>query len=326
MKKGVLDSKLMINDQLFEKVLIEPIKNGADKLLIVSGFASPAMVLHHFEEVKRIDKKIEVHLIAGMYIKEGLPKSTHIGFTKLLTEDYSPFFKCSYIFQNKPVHSKVYVWLKECNPFKCYIGSANYTQNAFFLNNREVLTENKPVEGFDYFNSLIDDSIYCNHIDIEKYFVIFDEKKYPNLSKRRTDIIQNEESGLPSLKISLLTSREEIGIHSGLNWGQREGRNQNQAYIPLKKDVYQTDFFPPRKIHFTVRTDDDKILICSRAQDSGKAIHTPHNNSLLGEYFRYRLNLANGQFVEKEDLVRYGRTDVDFYKIDDENYYMDFSV
>lgn len=58
----------------------------------------------------------------------------------------------------------------------------------------------------------------------------------------------------------------------------------------------------------------------------GAGIETPHNNSLIGEYFRNRLGLPNGAFVKKEDLIRYGRTDVTFYKIDDENYYMDFSV
>ena len=79
-------------------------------------------------------------------------------------------------------------------------------------------------------------------------------------------------------------------------------------------------------MHFTINTDDNKTLIATRAQQNGKAIHTPHNNSLIGEYFRMRLGLPNGAFVQKEDLIRYGRTDVDFYKIDDETYYMDFSV
>jgi hypothetical protein len=79
-------------------------------------------------------------------------------------------------------------------------------------------------------------------------------------------------------------------------------------------------------MHFTINTDDNKTLIATRAQQNGKAIHTPHNNSLIGEYFRMRLGLPKGAFVQKEDLIRYGRTDVDFYKVDDENYYMDFSV
>ncbi len=67
-------------------------------------------------------------------------------------------------------------------------------------------------------------------------------------------------------------------------------------------------------------------MICTRAQDNGKAIHTPHNNSIIGEYFRKRLGVPLGDPVKMEHLLQYGRTDIDFYKIDDENYYMDFSV
>jgi len=75
-----------------------------------------------------------------------------------------------------------------------------------------------------------------------------------------------------------------------------------------------------------VLTDDNKELICVRAQDDGKAIHTTLDNSLLGEYFRFRLGLPNGVFITKDHLLRYGRADVDFYKIDEETYLMDFSV
>jgi len=68
------------------------------------------------------------------------------------------------------------------------------------------------------------------------------------------------------------------------------------------------------------------VLICTIAQDNDKAIETPQNNSLIGEYFRNRLGLGYGAYVSSLDLQRYGRTDVDFYKIDEETYYMDFSV
>ena len=126
----------------------------------------------------------------------------------------------------------------------------------------------------------------------------------------------------------MLTKTGEIHNKGGLNWGQREGREPNQAYIQLPPVVYKSNFFPLRATHFTVLTDDNKTLICTRAQKDkfGNAIETPHNNSLLGEYFRNRLGLSNGSFITKQDLVKYGRTDITFYKIDDENYYMDFSV
>lgn len=96
--------------------------------------------------------------------------------------------------------------------------------------------------------------------------------------------------------------------------------------IPLPQKYWDTDFFPEYSWYFTVLTDDGKILICSRAQQNGKAIHSPHNNSQIGEYFRSRLNVANGELVTMDDLMNYGRTDIDFYKVDEENYFMDFSL
>ena len=78
--------------------------------------------------------------------------------------------------------------------------------------------------------------------------------------------------------------------------------------------------------HFTVITDDRRQLILRVEQQNDKAITTPARNSDLGEYFRNRLGLANGEFVDRTALESYGRTDVAFVKLDEETYYMDFSV
>ena len=72
-------------------------------------------------------------------------------------------------------------------------------------------------------------------------------------------------------------------------------------------------------------TDDGHTLILRVEQQGNKALTTPLNNSLLGEYFRTRLNLSNGQLITRGDLEKHGRTDVVFAKIDDELFYMDFS-
>lgn len=72
-------------------------------------------------------------------------------------------------------------------------------------------------------------------------------------------------------------------------------------------------------------TDDGNFMICARAQANGKAILTPQDNSILGEYFRKRLGLSYGSPVSTKDLLNYGRTDIDFFKFDEETYFMDFS-
>ena len=129
------------------------------------------------------------------------------------------------------------------------------------------------------------------------------------------------------MSYSLLDRSGKVPARSGLNWGQRPElhREPDQAYLPVRGALMSCGFFPERKQHFTVLTDDEQIIECVRAQDGGKAIHTPHDNSEIGRYIRSRIGIPFGQVVTVADLERYGRTSIDFYKIDDENFVMDFS-
>ena len=323
----------MITDDIFNQVLIEPLKEGADQLYIVSGYASSAMAFHHLNTVRNLGKEIKIKLIVGMCPSNGLTVSPHRGFRELTEKEFPSLFECSYIMNPPSVHSKSYAWFREDKPICGFVGSANYTQTAFLSAQREILSECNPLELLKYFEVLAGETIYCTHNEAENFIQIYSddyikgkERELEDFQESKEKGVPNHLHGLPSVKVSLLTKYRTVGIHSGLNWGQRSGREPNQAYIPLKATVYKTGFFPERAKHFTVLTDDNKVLICSRAQDNGKAIHTPHNNSLIGEYFRNRLDVALGEPISGTDLERYGRTDVDFYKIDDETYYMDFSV
>ena len=62
----------------------------------------------------------------------------------------------------------------------------------------------------------------------------------------------------------------------------------------------KSGFFPTDGSHFTVITDDRKQLILRTEQQNNKAITTPLNNALLGEYLRNRLELENGAFISKD--------------------------
>ncbi|MCW4004218.1 MAG: NgoFVII family restriction endonuclease [Candidatus Bathyarchaeota archaeon] len=322
----------MITNDLFNRVLIKPAEKGCNKLRIISGYATPAMAFHHLNTLKNIGAKVNVELIVGMTSQDGLSKSNHRGFQQLVNEDFKNSFYCSYFVKTPPVHSKVYVWFKNDMPLFAFTGSANYTQTAF-SNQQELMVECSAENLSEYYKSLISDTIYCNHIDAENFVTIYNDQTYKRL-QRQKKLLEDKEippdfvlQGLPQIRVSLLDNSGSLPKRSGLNWGQRPeyDRDPNQAYIRLPSTVYRSDFFPAVGVHFTVYTDDDKVLICTRAQANGKAIHTPHNNSLIGQYFRRRLGLRSGQFIRKEDLNRYGRTHLDFYKIDNETYYMDFS-
>jgi hypothetical protein len=112
---------------------------------------------------------------------------------------------------------------------------------------------------------------------------------------------------------------------SGLNWGQRPGREQNQAYLSVPSYIQRSSFFPDVGVPFLIECDDEESFHCARAQANGKAIHTPQNNSLFGLYFRRRLGVPPGYTVTITHLLNYGRVSADVYKLSNIHYYLDFS-
>lgn len=307
---------------------MNPARRGANHLRIVSGYASAAMVSRHIHKLVENDLHITIELIIGMTPRDGISFTDHRGFQAFVSDSFS----CKYIVHTPAVHSKLYVWSNDDGPVEAYVGSANYTQTAF-TNQREILTNADPTQALAYFEGIASEALHCEHSDIPHLVNIHsgygpsasDESKPPWLPTTAGPV-QGE---LQSATCSLLTADgTDVHQRSGLNWGQREeeAREPNQAYIPVYAPLKNTDFFPPRGVYFTAYTDDGETLTLTRAQDGDKAIQTPWNNSHLGEYFRRRLGVPSGAFVTKDDLLQYGRTDVTFYKLDDETYYMDFSV
>jgi len=292
------------------------------------------MAFHHLNTLRDEGIDIEVELIVGMCARDGLGKAHHEGFKRLVEDEFKGRLKCSYLMKNPPVHSKVYCWIKNDEPVIGYSGSANYTQMAFIGKQRELLTETDSSLCYDYFDTLCDETIYCDNIDVESLVQITSDLAV----ERRKGQLRIEDDpamleihqmmGLDSVRLSLLDRNGNLPKKSGLNWGQRPEyrREPNQAYIKVPAYIGKSDFFPVEKQHFTILTDDEMTIVCTIAQANRKAIESPHNNSLIGKYFRKRLGLKNGEFVRLEHLMRYGRTDVEITKIDDETYYMDFSV
>jgi len=317
-----------------ETVLLSPIKEGATSLKIISGYASPAMASWHLMTIDDdMKKQVDISLVLGM-LQDGIGKGTHEEFVQLVNKENknNSKFKCSYVSQNStPVHSKLYIWEKDEEPFKAFMGSANYSQIAFSSARREILCDCDPKEALKYYSSIEKDTIFCNHNEIEEYVTIKNQREMLEKLGQESGIVKSaiDEN---QVKLPLLTNKGDVGYGSGINWGyRRDGRkrNLNQAYIKIPSHIAKSRFFPPNKQHFSVLTDDGHQLILRVQQQGDKAITTPHNNSLLGEYLRNRLitvGVSNGDFVTKQNLLDYGRTDITFEKIDDEHFYMNFSV
>lgn len=318
----------MITNDLAKQIFWKPIKDGANKLFIISGYATPNMASWLIKNIREhTNNSVDISLIVGMVPFDGLSLSVHEGFKELQNNNFQDIgihFNCSYLCENAPVHSKIYIWVKNEEPLCAYCGSANFTQSSFGKGRRESMTTCDPVKALAYYHNLENDTIYCNHAEIEEHIILHPSHSILDFENTPTRAISGE--GLEVETLSLLSKTGDVGRKSGINWGQREGRNPNQAYIPLPANVARKGFFPLNKQHFTVITDDHHQLILRVEQAGNKAITTPLSNAELGEYLRNRLGLANGVFISKADLERYGRHDITFYKLDEEQYYMDFSI
>lgn len=315
----------MLTDNFYKDILISPAQRGAT-LYVVSGYATAAMALRHMCDLLLKDaNNVCIKLIVGMTAKDGISESNHKGFCKLVEAPPIEKFQCAYIPEGQtPVHTKAYAWFNDEQPVHGYVGSANYTQTGFFQGQSEAMEETDPLKILEYYGAVEGASLLCNHPEVQG--LIKDDKtsriRHPDLDDVRTPPLEEP------VQYTLLDRQGQLPSRSGLNWGQRpqENREPNQAYIRVPADIRRLNFFPPRGHHFMLHTDDGQMILCCIRQDDGKAIHSTQNNSAIGIYFRNRLGVPLGQVIKKRHLVDYGRTDITFHKVDDENYFMDFSV
>lgn len=311
------------SESVVEKILFEPIAAGANRLCISVEHATPSMASWLLTTYNERDMgEISIELVIESVLDDGIDINSHEGF-KELQKEYSANsgkgkFVCSYLYQQPKSKNNSFIWLYDENPVQAFTCSYDFTQSSLLRTRRGSFQDRIAAYAYGLFQKSVDRTIYCNHAEVDDYVII-----------KPTDspLQSGGDSTLENCILSLVTARTgEPGTKSGLNWGQRNKRNRNEAYIPLPSRVAKSGFFPLNKQHFLVVTDDHHTLQLRVEQQNDKAITTPSSNALLGEYFRNRLGLANGEYVNSGHLRDYGRTDVTFYKIDDEQYYMDFSI
>ena len=302
----------MISENLYRDVLLAPAEAGATELRAVSGYASASMAHRHLRDDALRQNGVGVQLIYGMALSDGVSLVDNSMFSQLQKEG---LFQCHYRIERPAVHSKVYVWMTGDNPTAAFVGSANYTQRGFLAPGQqlEAMAEADPEQALAYFQAVLRGSLEIGHEDIEDRIALVSPRQM------RPEVQD-------CVTLSLVTTLGVVALKSGLNWGHRLNRNRNQAYLRVPRSIARSRFFPSRATQFTVLTDDEQSFIAVTAQDGDKAIETPDGNHILGEYFRLRLGVPLGALVTRQHLDAYGRTDIEFCKLDDETFLMDFSV
>ncbi|WP_430536869.1 hypothetical protein [Brevibacillus laterosporus] len=141
---------------------------------------------------------------------------------------------------------------------------------------------------FPYNTELIE----CNSNDVFNYFSMGYQKK-TNPYEIDLNSVSKDIGNCPYVTLPLLKKNNEIHDISGLNWGQRLGREPNQAYIPMPF-IKNFQIFPKTKTRIQLNNGLwRESFICVIAQENSKAIYSCRNNSILGKYFRKRLGIGS---------------------------------
>ncbi len=350
------DDTTFISSGFDEPVLYAPARTGSQHscsaLKIVTAFTDCDRISTHMIKLSEgmknnsFVKGLKVDIILGM-TKSSLSQKKHEDIRRLIrflqgSKDM-PNISCRYICNGTEVHSKLYIW-EHTNrdgtilPRFAYCGSLNYTMNAFYKR-REIVTQCDGLKAWQYFQSLLPDTIDCFDDGVAEKLKnvvnnnLADEEEPDNseMEYRRYD----HATPVDTIKISLLRADgTDTGYGSGINWGIRPNgtrRDKNQAYIPYNVADRRIGFFPDRILPtdencpmFKVITKDFGSFHMRMAQQGNKALHSVESNAILGEWIRKRLGEPSGAYITKQMLENYGRTYVVFRKYADGTYLLDF--
>ncbi len=324
------------SDNLFEKVLLEPARNGARDLYVLSAYSSPPMVTRHMRALSEESiGSVRLDLIVGMISRDGVSTSSLLGFQTLARQVPGFPIKCRFNI-GVPNHSKLYLWCNDDGPVQAFSGSANYTQTGFGIGPSgtaqiETCAEIDPSKVFDFLIGASEQSVSCHDPELNRYVKIVSENRFPGVSEQ----IEGEESfqlleevPAESVFLPLVQTARQVGeVHNagaGLNWGQRGARNRDEAYVPIPAKVRKQFFFPDKGVHFQIVTDDGDSFIGTVAQSGDKALETPQDNGLLGRYFRRKLGLKPGEYVKTADLARFGANAARVSRIAHDTFFLEF--
>jgi len=307
---------ILLQPNIYENILNRPYAHGLRELNVITGFASSSFIYHVMHEF--LD--LQLNVIIGMARQNGISRWDHIEFIRIATT--TKRLNVNYYIGKKPIHIKGVLWADKLTDL-AFTGSSNFSWNGY-RDFTELMTKVSRIDLQAVFPS--DNLIECRNAEIDSIGIITDSLTTQQPKNLKEIALTKEVVHLP------LFSEKQQRMHerSGLNWGQRPeySREPNQAYIPVPKSIHDEhpDFFPPKDQEFTLLTDDGESFICVMAQDNRKAIETRYDNSILGKYFRQRLNIPLGIFVTLEHLEQYGRKSISVYKLSNEIYYIDFKA
>ena len=305
-------------NELYKVILKDPINHGAEELCVLSGYATPKFVEEYLNSINKKGTNFRLKVIQGMARLQGMTRIDHERFMDLEKRSNFDFYYYTGDKKRKQtVHAKTYIWLKKDKPILAFMGSANFTNQGFKNehNRIETMTQTDPDQAYTVFNNVLKESKSINHSKIKNYIKMVPHKNDPLKIEKIHQY----------LSISLLNESGQVNPQSGLNLGFVSTyplSSRDIAAIPVA--TRNASFFPNTSVTFTVMTDDGRRFDMHRTKDAPGRLTLVKDLKRLGQYFRDRLGIPYGVPITREDLDKYGRSDVVFEKDESGMYSMDF--
>ncbi len=332
---------MIYTENLEQMILSRHVENGADELLILSGWSGASPV----QKISRIG--IRSTVIHG--IKRGLNAQLLSKYQQISSSTNTEIYVSSAY-----NHSKIYCWMRGRLPVDILTGSANLSTEG--LNSKikgETLFD---VEKSDYLATLRYLNDVLDQCDHSSSVIIGDKSvssSVTTVTEPKLDRVLSIDP--PKAEIYLGGEGRKLQNAAGLNWGHGSGHNARDcAELRLRTDLINAvpALFPNSGVNLNLGAgqahknkkpnaeflfDDGEVMDISFEGLGGKSIVSPDQQTfkqcssfpkknILGRYIRRRLGLSPDAFITDSDLTRYGRDTITLEMISPGVYYCDFSV
>lgn len=323
----------------------------SDSIDITSGYISADSAID-LKNIIEVNGGPRLNLCVGMHYFDGLTPTQLFALQELDRVLRNSDLGSVFMVTTFPVHAKVASFSKNGEIIGSIIGSSNLSNIVFGQRQYEAdyLIDNQGERA--QLKQFIEDAISkaskpLHELEISpilpKNDLLKDQLGVESVSKDNVADVRSSLSGL-SFTIPL---KGDVSQKSGLNASFGEGRRNQQGFV-VPRSWYEVELIVPKSIttqdgypqadsdgesgSFTVITDDGWKFNCKVSGDYSKNFRSEDDLKVLGKWIKGRLEnkgvLKPGERVTDEVLATYGRSDMQFTKINggDNQWYLDFGV
>jgi len=317
----------------------------SNKLEIASGYVSFDIINRYKSDFYRIaDNGGSAKLLLGMAFYEGL-NSNKLNLLQEMSRNLERANDKSgvYVTYSGKFHGKIYKFSQN-EESNLYIGSSNFSRSGL-SENIECTIQVKDRETIIEANSFLDflfaeenaTSILKADITVPgttKYYEKLSLKTLDDLEKYNVKSINIPTLPRFNFPLSRIVEKEKsnLNVYFGKGrWSRATGNVAPRPWYEIEliatKDIINSSPIYP-KGEFLAYTDDGYIIPMKTSGDYYKNIRSRGNLKILGQWIKGKLQKKDVLIpltpVTQDTLDAYGNDSINFYKIDDGRYYMQF--